>query len=104
MAILGGSALEGSPLDSLIQPAAFLSVGGGTTAAVMVQTPLSTFVKSMKMAAWVFLPPRLDFRANIERIAVAFVATIGGVALANLFFLPMANKIKGGTTAASSRR
>jgi chemotaxis protein MotA len=27
-------------------------------------------------------------------IAVAFVATIYGVGLANLFFLPMANKIK----------
>ena len=28
-------------------------------------------------------------------IAVAFVATIYGVGMANLFFLPMANKLKG---------
>ena len=196
VAILGGNALEGGHLDSLVQPTAFLIVAGGTIAAVMVQTPLPTFMKSLKMAAWVFLPPKLDFKASIERIvewgnvarregllgleemseaetdpfvkkglqllvdgsepdtirgvleveltaaehqenaaakvyegmggysptigilgavmglihvmenlsdpsklgggiAVAFVATIYGVALANLFFLPMANKLKG---------
>ena len=38
------------------------------------------------------------FRSNIEEvgrgIAVAFVATVYGVASANLFFLPVGNKIK----------
>lgn len=196
VAILGGNALEGGHLDSLVQPTAFLIVAGGTVAAILVQTPLPTFMRSLKMAAWVFLPPKLDFKASIERIvewgnvarregllgleemseaetdpfvkkglqllvdgsepdtirgvlevelaaaehqenaaakvyegmggysptigilgavmglihvmenlsdpsklgggiAVAFVATIYGVALANLFFLPMANKLKG---------
>ncbi len=196
VAILGGNALEGGHLSSLVQPTAFLIVGGGTVGAVMVQTPLSTFLKAMKMTAWVFLPPKLDFTATVEKIvewgnvarregllgletvseaetdpfvkkglqllvdgsepdtirsvlevelsatehqenaaakvydgfggysptigiigavmglihvmenlsdpsklgggiAVAFVATIYGVALANLFFLPMANKLKG---------
>jgi chemotaxis protein MotA len=196
IAILGGNALEGGHLSSLVQPTAFLIVGGGTVGAVMVQTPLSTFMKAMKMTAWVFLPPKLDFAAAVEKIvewgniarregllgletmaesetdpfvkkglqllvdgsepdtirgvlevelsaaehqenaaakvydgfggysptigiigavmglihvmenlsdpsklgggiAVAFVATIYGVALANLFFLPMANKLKG---------
>jgi chemotaxis protein MotA len=196
VAILGGNALEGGHLGSLMQGTAFLIVGGGTVGAVMVQTPLPTFIKAMKMTAWVFLPPKLDFKASLEKIvewgnvarregllgleemseaeadsftkkglqllvdggepdtirsvlevelsatehqenaaakvydgfggysptigiigavmglihvmenlsdpsklgggiAVAFVATIYGVALANLFFLPMANKLKG---------
>jgi chemotaxis protein MotA len=196
VAILGGNALEGGHLSSLVQPTAFLIVGGGTVAAVMVQTPLSTFIKAMKITGWVFVPPKLDFKTAVEKIvewgnvarregllgletmaeteadpfvkkglqllvdgsepdairsvlevelsatehqenaaakvydgfggysptigiigavmglihvmenlsdpsklgpgiAVAFVATIYGVALANLFFLPMANKLKG---------
>jgi chemotaxis protein MotA len=196
VAILGGNALEGGHIGSLLQLTAFLIVAGGTIGAVLVQTPLSTFLKAMKMTAWVFLPPRLDFKASVDKmvewgnvarregllgletmseseadpfvkkglqllvdgsepdtirgvlevelsaaehqenaaakvyegmggysptvgilgavmglihvmenlsdpsklgggIAVAFVATIYGVALANLFFLPMANKLKG---------
>ena len=196
VAILGGNALEGGHLSSLVQPTAFLIVAGGTVAAVMVQTPLSTFIKAMKITGWVFVPPKLDFKTAVDKIvewgnvarregllgletmaetetdpfikkglqllvdgsepdtirgvlevelsatehqenaaakvydgfggysptigiigavmglihvmenlsdpsklgpgiAVAFVATISGVALANLFFLPMANKLKG---------
>lgn len=196
VAILGGNALEGGHLSSLVQPTAFLIVAGGTVAAVMVQTPLSTFIKAMKITGWVFVPPKLDFKTAVDKIvewgnvarregllgletmaetetdpfikkglqllvdgsepdtirgvlevelsatehqenaaakvydgfggysptigiigavmglihvmenlsdpsklgpgiAVAFVATIYGVALANLFFLPMANKLKG---------
>lgn len=196
IAILGGNALEGGHMGSLMQGTAFMIVGGGTVGAVMVQTPLPIFIKAMKMTVWVFLPPKLDFKANVDKIvewgniarregllgleevseaetdpftkkglqllvdgsepdtirsvlevelsgtehrenaaakvydgfggysptigiigavmglihvmenlsdpsklgggiAVAFVATIYGVALANLFFLPMANKLKG---------
>ena len=196
LAILGGNALEGGHLKSLMQATAFIIVAGGTVGAVLVQTPLPIFLKAMKMTGWVFLPPKLDFKASIEKIvewgnvarregllgletaseaetdpflkkglqllvdgsepdtirgvlevelsaaehqenaaakvyegmggysptvgilgavmglihvmenlsdpsklgggiAVAFVATIYGVALANLFFLPMANKLKG---------
>jgi chemotaxis protein MotA len=196
VAILGGNALEGGHMGSLLQATAFIIVAGGTIGAVLVQTPLATFLKAMKMTAWVFLPPRLDFKASVDKmvewgnvarregllgleamsesetdpfvkkglqllvdgsepdtirgvlevelsaaehqenaaakvyegmggysptvgilgavmglihvmenlsdpsklgggIAVAFVATIYGVALANLFFLPMANKLKG---------
>ena len=36
-----------------------------------------------------------DVNAVGSGIAVAFVATIYGVAFANLFFLPAANKMKG---------
>jgi chemotaxis protein MotA len=196
VAILGGNALEGGHIGSLLQLTAFMIVGGGTVGAVLVQTPLPIFLKAMKMTGWVFMPPKLDFKASIDKIvewgnvarregllgletasesetdpfikkglqllvdgsepdtirgvlevelsaaehqenaaakvyegmggysptvgilgavmglihvmenlsdpsklgggiAVAFVATIYGVALANLFFLPMANKLKG---------
>jgi chemotaxis protein MotA len=46
--------------------------------------------------------------ANIEEvghgIAVAFVATVYGVAVANLFFLPVANKIKARISAEAKRK
>jgi chemotaxis protein MotA len=51
-----------------VQPTAFLIVGGGTIGAVMVQTPLPTFLKAMKMAGWVFMPPTHDFNAAIGKI------------------------------------
>nr|ART36918.1 D227 [uncultured bacterium] len=47
---------------------AFIIVAGGTVGAVMVQTPLPTFLKAMKMTAWVFLPPKLDFKGAVEKI------------------------------------
>lgn len=68
IAILGGNALEGGHLSSLVQPTAFLIVGGGTVGAVMVQTPLPTFLKGLKMAGWVFMPPKMDFKSAIDKI------------------------------------
>ncbi|WP_372717418.1 flagellar motor protein [Immundisolibacter sp.] len=68
IAILGGNALEGGHVGSLLQGAAFVIVAGGTVGSVMVQTPLPTFMKAMKMAAWVFLPPKLDFKSTLEKI------------------------------------
>jgi chemotaxis protein MotA len=42
-----------------------------------------------------------DIKAVGHGIAVAFVATVYGVASANIFFLPVANKLKGRTRAAA---
>ena len=42
-----------------------------------------------------------DIKAVGHGIAVAFVATVYGVASANIFFLPVANKLKGRTRAAT---
>lgn len=42
-----------------------------------------------------------DIKAVGHGIAVAFVATVYGVASANIFFLPVANKLRGRTKAAS---
>ena len=68
IAILGGNALEGGHMGSLLQGTAFVIVCGGTVGAVMVQTPLPTFLKAMKMTVWVFRPPKLDFTDNVEKI------------------------------------
>jgi len=55
--IFGGQLLEGGYLGSLLQGAAFLIVFGGTAGAVMVQCPTNVFVRGVRMAKWVVLPP-----------------------------------------------
>lgn len=68
VAILGGNILEGGHTASLVQLTAFVIVGGGTLGAVMVQTPIRTFVRSMKIAAWVFVPVKLRPDETAEKI------------------------------------
>lgn len=67
-AIIFGNMLDGGHTDSLMQLTAFLIVTGGTVGATMVQTPLAVFLRSLKMARWVFLPPRLSGGETIEKI------------------------------------
>ncbi len=67
-AIVGGNILEGGHTSSLVQLTAFLIVGGGTFAAVLLQTPLRIFVRSVKMSLWIFLPPKNRKSENIEKI------------------------------------
>jgi len=67
-AILGGNIMEGGHTSSLMQLTAFIIVAGGTIGAVMLQSPMSTFMSAMKMTAWVFMPPKLDPKAAIEKI------------------------------------
>jgi len=67
-AILGGNYLEGGHVDSLLQFTAFLIVGGGTVAAVMVQLPLPVFMRGLKMLSWVFMPPKVNAHEAIEKI------------------------------------
>ena len=68
VAILGGNVLEGGHTSSLVQLTAFVIVGGGTLGAVMVQTPIRTFVRSMKIAVWVFVPLKLRPEEVAEKI------------------------------------
>lgn len=68
-AIVGGQYLEGGHLSSLVQPTAFLIVIGGTLGAVMLQSPLATFVSGMRMISWVFAPPATAAKDLISRIA-----------------------------------
>lgn len=66
--ILGGNALEGGHIGSLLQMTAFIIVFGGTVGAVMIQTPMPTFMRSLKIALWVFFPPKIAQKEIIEKI------------------------------------
>ncbi len=68
VAILGGNILEGGHTSSLVQLTAFVIVGGGTLGAVMVQTPIRTFARSMRIAAWVFVPVKLRPEEAADKI------------------------------------
>lgn len=67
-AILGGNALEGGHVDSLLQMTAFLIVAGGTIGAVLVQTPMPVFLRSLKMLMWMVFPPKVEEKGAIEKI------------------------------------
>ena len=57
-AILLGQFLEGGHASSLLNGPAFLIVIGGTLGAIMLQSPIHTFIHSIKMMVWVFSPPQ----------------------------------------------
>lgn len=67
-AILGGQFIEGGHVSSLMNGSAILIVMGGTLGAVMLQSPFTTFMRSIKMMFWVILPPRLGTEEMIAKI------------------------------------
>jgi len=67
-AIVGGNLLEGGRVASLLQLTACVIVLGGTFGAIMVQTPLPVFLRSLKMMIWALLPPKLAQVEAIEKI------------------------------------
>lgn len=67
-AIIGGNILEGGHTESLMIFTAFFIVFGGTLGAVMVQTPLHTFMLALKRLRWLFTPPKTDNAKMIEKI------------------------------------
>ena len=68
-AIVGGQFLEGGHVASLAQPTALLIVLGGTVGAVMLQSPYAVFVRGVRMAAWVWFPPVIDYARLIKQIS-----------------------------------
>jgi chemotaxis protein MotA len=58
-AIVIGQILEGGSIGSLLQLTAFFIVIGGTSGAVMLQSPLRVFLDGLLMLKWVFSPPSL---------------------------------------------
>ena len=68
IALIGGSILKGAGLAGLWSPAAFLVVVVGTLAAILVQTPMDTFMRAMKIVRWVFRPPADDRPAMIAKV------------------------------------
>lgn len=67
-AVLGGNILDGGHTESLIQLTAFIIVAGGTVGAVMLQTPIHVFFRSLKIFLWVMIPPRIEVETAIEKI------------------------------------
>lgn len=67
-AILGGQALEGGHIGSLMQFTAFLIVIGGTLGAVMLQSSVRVFLDGLSMLRWVFRPPRIVPQETLQLI------------------------------------
>lgn len=67
-AILFGAWLEGGQLAFLMNPPALLIVFGGTLGATMLESPLPTFVRSLRMLPWLFRPPVFRQRESVDRI------------------------------------
>lgn len=68
VAILGGQFLEGGSLLALVNGPALLIVGGGTLGAILLQTPLPSFLRGMRMMSWVFKTPQFDMDQGISQI------------------------------------
>lgn len=67
-AILVGQHLEGGHLDTILNAVAMLIVLGGTLGAVMLQTPMNTFLRALRRASWVFMPPKMSASEQLEKI------------------------------------
>ena len=67
-AIVGGQVIEGGHISSLIQPAAFIIVFGGTFGAVILQSSWDVFSAGIKMVRWVIAPPDLAHAELINQI------------------------------------
>ncbi len=68
LAVLGGNWLEGGHIDSLVNGPAMVIVIGGTTGAILLQTPVPVFLHALRLAGRVFLPARLDMRTTIDKL------------------------------------
>lgn len=88
-AIVGGQALEGGHLGSILQLTAFIIVMGGTLGAICVQNPMSVVLKSISLLSLALFDPKQDTKANIQQI----------IDLANLSrkqgLLALESKVKG---------
>jgi chemotaxis protein MotA len=61
-----GHTLDGGKFSSLLQPAAFAIVVVGTLGAVLLQTRRKSFIRGLRMLAWVFKTPP-DRRQQLAR-------------------------------------
>lgn len=68
LAILLGQYLEGGHIGTLINGPALLIVIGGTVGAVMVQSQLTVFMRSMRIFGWAFVPPKVNARKTVDKI------------------------------------
>jgi len=66
--IIGGNLLEGGHISALLNLPAIIIVASGAFGAVMLQTPMPTFLRGLKMMAWVFMPPPVRIDEAIQKI------------------------------------
>lgn len=67
-AILGGNFLEGGHLGGLYNGPAAIIVIGGTFGAAMLQTPLPVFKRAFSIIPWIFVPPKIEIQAGINKV------------------------------------
>lgn len=67
-AIVGGQALEGGHLGSILQLTAFIIVIGGTLGACCVQNPLPVIIKAVGALSLAIAGPRFDNKGTIKLI------------------------------------
>ena len=67
-AILLGQFLEGGHISTLVNGPAILIVLGGTIGAVMLQSPLTVFLRGIRMFPWMFFTPQLEITQTINKI------------------------------------
>ena len=68
IAIVGGSVAKGAGLSMLWSAAAFIIVIVGTVAAILVQTPLPTFRRAMRISVWIVKPPSDPGRSLLAQL------------------------------------
>jgi chemotaxis protein MotA len=68
IAIIGGQVLEGGHIGSLVQPTALLIVCGGTLGAVLLQSPIHVFKRGLQMVKWVWVPPIIEQKRQVDQI------------------------------------
>ncbi len=66
--VLVGQSLDGGHLATLLNGPALLIVLGGSTGAILLQSPVPTFIRAIKLAKWVFAPPSNQVDESIKRL------------------------------------
>ena len=66
--VVGGLLLEGGSLSQVLQPTAAMIVFGGTAGAVLLQFPLSTVTKAIRLLARVFAQPKHDPKETVRQL------------------------------------
>lgn len=80
VAIVGGNFLEGGHVGALVNGPAALIVLGGTLAAALLQSPLSSFKRALQILRWILFPPRVDLAGGIDRVVNWSLTAQGGPA------------------------
>ena len=65
--ILMGQYLEGGHLATLMNGPALMIVLGGSIGAILLQSPMATFQRAIKLSHWIFQPPAYEVTDSIKR-------------------------------------